>query len=119
MPVKMTINSSLHKKLDTAKAGLAMREAMKETMVDLQRVLQRSPTPKKTGNLRRSINYDVQGSGGTIHGQIKVSKDADYWVYQNFGTSRIPAIHFVEGAVQKVQPKEKLAERFKQKFKVD
>lgn len=118
MPVKMTINSSLHKKLDTAKAGLAMREAMKETMIDLHRVLQRKPTPKKTGHLRESITYDVQASGGTIHGQIKVG-GADYWVYQNFGTSRIPAIHFVEGAVQKVQPKEKLAERFKEKFKVD
>lgn len=116
MPFKMTINSSLQKKLDAAKAGHAMRQAMTETMIDLQRVLQRKPTPKKTGHLRESVLYDVQVSGQTVVGQIKIS-GADYWRYQNFGTSKIPAIHFIEKSTQKVQVRDKLAERFKEKFK--
>lgn len=117
MPFKMTINESLSKKLDKARASAAMHAAMTETMKALHRYTQRKPTPHKTGNLMRSISYDVQQTGGTYVGQIKINHSAKYWVYQNFGTRKIPAKHFIENATQKVKPEKKLAKEFKERFK--
>ena len=50
-----------------------------------------------------------------IEGLIRNS--ANYWVYVNFGTSKMDARNFVEAAMTKVQPVQKVQENFKKYYK--
>ena len=114
----MQINESAHKKLSKALAILAMEKAMNETLRELRDTYSQAPTPKITGNLRRSNSYDVKFQGKSIVGQVKNS--APYWFYVNFGTSRMkkdPA-HFLEKGIDKVQPTKKIVERFKKNMEM-
>ena len=110
----MKINESAHKKLSKAIAIYAMESAMKETMIELRDTFAQKPTPKKTGNLRRSNTYEVNNSGGKITGRVKNS--APYWFWVNFGHHRYTGAHFLEQGVDKVQPSKKIAENFKKKM---
>lgn len=113
----MKINQSCHSKLDQARAVLAIRNAMQETLRELRDCYAMEPTPKKTGNLRRSNSYEVKTGSGKITGTVKNS--APYWFYVNFGTSRMkkPPAHFLEKGIDKVKPTEKIVERFNKEFK--
>ena len=112
----MKINSSLHKKLDEYRVRKAMIQALTETGIELNNTLSKDPTPKKTGNLRRSNSYEVT-PGNTP--TLKVKNSAPYWVYVNFGTSRMKkgGKHFLEQAVAKVQPEQKVVSTFKKLYK--
>lgn len=115
---QMTINDSAHKKLSKALAIAAMENAMKETLRELRDTYAKAPTPKITGNLRRSNTYDVKIQGKGIVGQVKNS--APYWFYVNFGTSRMKKepSHFLEKGIDKVQPTKKIVERFKKNMEM-
>lgn len=116
MSVDVKINPSLKRKLDGQRVKMALLSAMTETCIELNdRFSMNPPVPKKTGNLHRSNSYEVRNSGDIIEGLIRNS--AKYWVYLNFGTSRIKPMHYVEHIVQTVQPSKKIAEKFHQKYK--
>lgn len=111
---KMDIRSSLNKKLDDAKMRNAMRKAMTETMIGVNKAIQRK-TPVKTGRLRDSMNYQTAIQGDTCIGEIFNS--TKYWTYVNFGTSKMEARNFVEGGYQSYKPETKLAKNFKKMYK--
>ena len=110
----MNINGSLYKKLDQARITHALTKALRDTMREVSEESAKK-APKKTGNLRRSHSYDVIGNGKIITGRVKNS--ANYWIYVNFGTSRIKPKHFVENAINKVQPSKRVKENFKKYYK--
>lgn len=118
---KMKINQSAHKKLSKALAIAAMESAMRETMRELRDALAEEPTPKKTGNLRRSHTYEVNMEGKGVKAQIKNNartKNGDpYWFYVNFGTSRMTGRHFLEQTLDNVKPSEKIVEKFKKQMR--
>lgn len=111
---KMDIKASLNKKLDGAKIRLAMTKAMEETMIGLNKAVQRK-TPVKTGTLRRSMNYQTATQGDMCIGEIRNS--TNYWTYVNFGTSKMDARNFVEQGHQSYNPSKKLASNFKKLYK--
>ena len=122
MGAKMTIHDSVKKKLDDRRAKNALRQALVETMYDLQRAAVRetpgpgrSRTPNPTGNLRRSHSVEVRESSSASEGLLKNS--ANYWQYVNFGTSRMDADDFVTRTLESVNPPKKIEERFKKLFK--
>lgn len=114
MPAKMTINESLHKKLEEARMRLAMQKALRQTMYDLQKEAMRE-APVDTGNLRRSHSIDVRLGSDMIEGLLKNS--TNYWQYVNFGTSRQAANDFVGRAMDKVQPAKKMDKYFHEYYK--
>ena len=63
----------------------ALERAVKQTMYDLMKETMKL-APEDTGNLRRSHSVDMRLSSSIIEGLLKNS--ANYWVYQNFGTSK-------------------------------
>jgi len=115
MSAKMTINDSLWKKLDKARMASAMTKAVRDTMREVSETSAKK-APKKTGNLRRSHSYDTNVSGGIITGRVKNS--ANYWVYVNFGTSRMKkgGRHFLEHAVNTVNPPQAIKTKFKEYY---
>lgn len=118
MSVDIRINPSLKRKLDGMRVRMALISAMTDTCIELNdRFSMKPPVPKKTGNLHRSNSYEVRNDSTWVEGLIRNS--AKYWVYLNFGTSRIAPMFYVEHIVQTVQPSKKVAERFKEKYKVE
>lgn len=112
---KATMNGSLKEKLNTGKVGHAMDKAVRKTMKEVSETSAKL-APKKTGNLRRSHSYETRYSGTIITGMVKNS--ANYWVYVNFGTSRIKnPSHFLERAVNKVNVMESIKKNFKANYK--
>jgi HK97 gp10 family phage protein len=93
-----------------------MQAAVTTTAKKLVDTLSMKPTPHKTGNLWRSMAYEVKLEGQIIRAQI-TAKGAPYWFWQNFGTRRIEAKHFVEKAIDKVQPDKMVAEEFYKLYK--
>lgn len=114
MKANMQIGAGLKQKLDKARMATAMQKALTTTMKEIDEASKKK-APKKTGNLRRSHSHDVTGSGTVLTGRVKNS--ANYWVYVNFGTSRIknPA-HFLENAVNSVQPEKRIKELFQKEY---
>ena len=119
---EMTINESAHKKLSPVHAKTAMEEAMKETFRELrdQCVLEapgpgRSRTPNPTGNLRRSHVYEVAVTGGSINAVLKNTARSGgelYWIFLQYGTSKMEPDPFLTRALDTVQPDQKIVERF-------
>jgi len=114
MGARMTIPANLQKKLQATKMKFALERAVKQTMYDLMKETMKL-APEDTGNLRRSHSVDMRLSSSMIEGLLKNS--ANYWVYQNFGTSKMPnpkCKNFVGRAFQKIQPGKRVAKYFKE-----
>lgn len=110
MGVKVEIRDSLHKKIDGVKKREALRKAMQQTMLELQEAT-RSKAPKgPTGNLKRSFSHEIRLGSNTVEGILK--NEAPYWMYVNFGTSKMSARNFLADGLHKVPPAKTLAERF-------
>lgn len=111
------INESANKKLEKLRAITAMEAAMTETMKKLRDTYAMEPTPKITGNLRRSNTYEVENRGGNITGRVKNS--APYWFYVNSGTSRMKKApsHFLEKGIDKVKPSETIVKKFNERMR--
>ena len=122
MGAKMTVNESLHQKLEQRRARIAMERAMQMGMLQLQKNAVkeapgpgRSRTPNPTGNLRRSHSIEVRVASDMVEGLLKNS--ANYWQYVNFGTSRMEADDFLTRAVQSTEVEKKIAEYFHTYYK--
>ena len=61
----------------------------------------RRESPIDTGNLRRSIHKNKPGK---CQGEI-LAQDAPYWVYLQWGTSKMDANPFVSRTISEVGPK--------------
>ena len=128
MPIRVTVNESLHKKLNQDKMRNALEKSIKQTMYDLMKASMKEAPPhtdyrkdkskprKTTGNLVRSHSIDVRVDTDNIEGLLKNSA-TDYWSYVQFGTSRMNANDFVTRAFSKVAPSKKVAEYFSKYYK--
>lgn len=117
MGARMTINDSLHQKLDERRARIAMERAVRQGMMELQKNAMkeapgpgRSRTPNPTGNLRRSHSTEIRVASDMVEGLLKNS--ANYWQYVQFGTSKMDADDFVTRAVEATQVESKIAKYF-------
>lgn len=107
------LSNSIQEKFKTGKVGFAMEKAIRKTMKDVSETSAKL-APYKTGNLRRSHSYDTTTSGRMITGMVK--NTAQYWVYVNFGTSKMDPRHFLEDAVNKVQIIPTIKSEFKKNY---
>lgn len=123
----MDINDSARKKLSKVHAIGAMEESMRETFRELRDrcVLEapgpgRSRTPNPTGNLRRNHIYEVTNTGGSINAILKNtarSKNGEhYWIFLQYGTSRMEADPYLTRALDAVNPEQKIVEKFKKRM---
>lgn len=113
MGAKMTIRDSFYKKVEEGRIKQALRKAVTQTALDLQKASMKE-APVDTGNLRRSHSYEVRVSSEMIEALLKNS--ANYWPYVNFGTSKMDANDFMTRAFESVAPAEKTAEYFHQYY---
>ena len=115
MTVEVKVSNKLKEKLNDAKIRIAVDKAVTQTARELRDRLSMNPTPKITGNLRRSNSYEVRRDKNYIEALIKNS--ANYWIYVNYGTSKRGAVHFVEQAVERIQPPKRIKEIFNENYK--
>lgn len=101
---------SVQKKLKDTRVIRAAQTAVKQTMYDLQKECMKE-APVDTGNLRRSHSVQINAGRNQVQGIL--SNNANYWVYVNFGTSKMAANAFLDRAFAKVQPNKKVMEYFK------
>ena len=115
----MKINPSLNKKLDGLRMRQAMEKAVRQTMLDLQKEAMKQ-SPVDTGNLRRSHSHEVRLDSNMVEGLLKNS--TNYWMYVNFGTSRMkknPGQGYITRAFQKVEPNKRAAKYFHEYYKTN
>lgn len=62
----------------------------------------RQRAPVDTGRLRNSITHRVYADVGGQAGIAEVGTDVEYAIYHEFGTSKLPALRFLGGALQAV-----------------
>lgn len=101
--VDIKFNDSYFKKLGLKnKAGYddALDMAVNHAIHDAENICRRE-APIDTGNLRRSIHKRKKGKAqGELH-----ARGAPYWVYLQYGTSKMSANPFVTRTARKVKPK--------------
>lgn len=94
MSVGIDIDITFQNKAEKLKKSVivkAIREASAKTALDTEKELKKT-SPVLTGNLRRSFSGQTKGVNGFI------VTGAYYWVYVNFGTSKMDANPFVTEA---------------------
>lgn len=96
--VDVKFNNSFYKKLDSDTFKNALDKAIDHTIHDAENTCRRE-APIDTGNLRRSIH---KNKPEPCVGEIK--SRADYWVYVQYGTSKMNANPFVTRTAQQVGP---------------
>ncbi|WP_458405983.1 HK97-gp10 family putative phage morphogenesis protein [Methanobrevibacter sp.] len=101
--VNIQFNDSYFKKLGlNKKHGFedALDIAIDHATHDAENICRRE-APIDTGNLRRSIHKRKQGKcQGELH-----ARGAPYWVYLQYGTSKMDANPFVTRTARRVKPK--------------
>ena len=101
--VDIKFNDSYYKKLGLdKKAGYddALDIAVDHAIHDAENIARRE-APIDTGNLRRSIH---KRRPGKCQGEL-TARGAPYWVYLQYGTSKMSANPFVTRTARKVKPK--------------
>lgn len=101
--VDIKFNDSYYKKLGLdGKAGYenALDSAVDHAIHDAENIMRRE-APIDTGNLRRSIHKNKPRK---CQGEIR-QHGAPYWVYLQYGTSKMSANPFVTRTARKVSPK--------------
>lgn len=101
--VDIKFNESYYKKLGlTKKAGFddALDKAVNHAIHDAENICRRE-APIDTGNLRRSIHKHKRGK---CQGEL-TARGAPYWVYLQWGTSKMSANPFVTRTAGQVKPK--------------
>lgn len=78
----------------------ALEKAIDHAIHDAENICRRE-APIDTGNLRRSIH---KRKPGKCQGEL-TARGAPYWVYLQWGTSKMDANPFVTRTAQKVKPK--------------
>lgn len=101
--VDIKFNDSYFKKLGLdKKAGYddALDLAVDHAIHDAENICRRE-APIDTGNLRRNIHKNRPGK---CQGELRV-RGAPYWVYLQYGTSKMSANPFVTRTAGRVKPK--------------
>lgn len=101
--VDINFNDSYFKKLglkNNAGYDDALNMAVDHAIHDAENICRRE-APIDTGNLRRSIHKNKPKK---CQGELK-SHGAPYWVYVQYGTSKMSANPFVTRTARKVKPK--------------
>ncbi len=100
--VDIKFNDSYFKKLGLKGDSLdeAVDTAVDHGISDAENICRRE-APIDTGNLRRSIHKRKPGKG---QGEL-TARGASYWVYLQYGTSKMSANPFVTRTARKVKPK--------------
>ena len=101
--VDIKFNDSYFKKLGlNKKAGYdeALDVAVDHAIHDAENICRRE-APIDTGNLRRSIHRNRPSK---CQGELRV-RGAPYWVYLQYGTSKMSANPFVTRTARRVKPK--------------
>ena len=100
LSIDVELTDSFYKKIGHSKEyENALDKAIDHATQEAENTCRRE-APYKTGNLRRSINKNKPGK---CAGEIK--SRAHYWVYLQYGTSKINANPFVTRTAKKVSPK--------------
>lgn len=100
--VGIQFSDSYYKKLGLKGKGLneAFDKSIDHATHDAENICRRE-APIDTGNLRRSIHKRKPGKGqGELH-----ARGAPYWVYLQYGTSKMDANPFVTRTARKVKPR--------------
>lgn len=98
---KIEFSDDYYKKLglkDQNEFNRIIDPAVNHALHDAENICRRE-APIDTGNLRRSIHKNKRGLG---RGELR--SRAHYWVYLQYGTSKMPANPFVTRTVKKVSP---------------
>ena len=101
--VDIQFNDSYYKKLGLDKKhGFddALDNAVDHAIHDAENICRRE-APIDTGNLRRSIH---KRKPGKARGELQ-ARGAPYWVYLQYGTSKMDANPFVTRTARRVKPK--------------
>ena len=101
--VDIKFDDSYYKKLGLKnKHGFdeAIDKAVDHATHDAENICRRE-APIDTGNLRRSIQKNKRGQG---QGEL-TARGAPYWVYLQYGTSKMEANPFVTRTARRVKPK--------------
>ncbi|MBR3139707.1 MAG: hypothetical protein IKF11_02415 [Methanobrevibacter sp.] len=98
--IDVEIKDSFHKKLNHSKLEKAVELGLDHAIQECENTC-RIEAPIDTGNLRRSIKKHNAGKGVR---ELRAT-DAPYWVYVQFGTSKMKENPFVTRTVTKVGPK--------------
>lgn len=101
--VDIQFNDSYYKKLGLdKKTGYddALDKAVDHAIHDAENIARRE-APIDTGNLRRSIH---KRRPGKCQGEL-TARGASYWVYLQYGTSKMSANPFVTRTARRVKPK--------------
>lgn len=96
--VDVKFSDSFHKKLDSNTFKTALDRAIDHTISDAENTCRRE-APVDTGNLRRSIHKNKPG-----HCVGEIRSRAHYWVYVQYGTSKMKANPFVTRTANQVGP---------------
>ena len=100
--VDIQFSDSYYEKLGLKGKGLneALDNVVTHGIHDAENICRRE-APIDTGNLRRSIHKRKPGKGqGELH-----ARGAPYWVYLQWGTSKMSANPFVTRTARKVKPR--------------
>ena len=101
----INFNKSYYKKLglkEKSSFDNAIDNAVDHSIHDAENICRRE-APIDTGNLRRSIHKNKQNKG---QGELR-QHGAPYWVYLQYGTSKMSANPFVTRTARKIKPKVK------------
>lgn len=101
--IDIKFNDSYYKKLGlTGKKGFeeALNIAVDHAIHDAENICRRE-APIDTGNLRRSIH---KRKPGKCQGEL-TARGAPYWVYVQYGTSKMNANPFVTRTAHRIRPK--------------
>ena len=112
--VEVKFDDSYYKKLGLKGEGYedAIDAGVDHVLNDAENIIKREvprpghsmsrskPPYKPTGNLQRSIHKNKLGKG-----QGELRSNVPYWVYVQYGTSRMPANPFVTRTARKIKPK--------------
>ncbi len=101
MTVEVKFNDSFYKKLGVSGNTFekSLDKAIDHVISDAENTCRRE-APIKTGNLRRSIH---KNKPSPCVGELR--SRANYWVYLQWGTSKMPANPFVTRTAKQVAPK--------------
>lgn len=94
--------AELSKKFDAVEKAVGGGQARKALLVAALPVVNRAKelSPIETGTLRRSI----QAEEGPGEREVSIGTNVEYAVYQEFGTSRMPAHPFLRPALEMEAP---------------
>lgn len=112
--VEVKFDDSYYKKLGLKGDGYegAVDAGVEHALSDAENIIKREvprpghsrsrskPPYKPTGNLQRSIHPNRPGK---CQGELRTN--VPYWVYVQYGTSRMPANPFVTRTARKIKPK--------------